>query len=54
MPDRLRDGPGDLCVVQGYVGADKEALTAVDLHAGESAVEVPARLLRDLLAGLRR
>ncbi|MGH2690785.1 MAG: hypothetical protein ACRDKW_18540 [Actinomycetota bacterium] len=41
-------------VVQGYVVADQEALTALDLPAGESAVEVPADLLRDFVAGLRR
>jgi hypothetical protein len=35
-------------VVQGYVVTDAEALAALGLPAGESAVEIP----RDLLAGL--
>jgi hypothetical protein len=35
-------------VVQGYVVADVEALTALGLPTGETAVEIP----RDLLLGL--
>lgn len=35
-------------VVRGYVVDDAEALAELDLPAGETAVEVPAELLRQV------
>ncbi|MFJ3216998.1 hypothetical protein ACIPLC_13895 [Kitasatospora sp. NPDC086801] len=39
------DGTGDL-IVQGYVVDDAEALTTIRLPAGETAVRIPASLIR--------
>jgi hypothetical protein len=41
-------------VVQGYVVTDEKALAELGLPAGESAVEVPAELLRGFGSGGRR
>ncbi|MGV9265488.1 hypothetical protein ACWDRR_12585 [Kitasatospora sp. NPDC003701] len=39
------DGTGDL-IVQGYLVTDTEALSTLRLPAGETAVRIPASLLR--------
>ncbi|MDH6131725.1 hypothetical protein P3T37_001099 [Kitasatospora sp. MAA4] len=44
------DGTGDL-IVQGYVVDDTEALETIQLPAGETAVRIPASLIRRIASG---
>ncbi|MGH3735374.1 MAG: hypothetical protein ACRDT6_07085 [Micromonosporaceae bacterium] len=41
-------------IVQGFVVDDPEALTALDLPPGESAVEIPLSLLPEVAPDARR
>jgi hypothetical protein len=41
----------DTYVVQGYLVTDPEALGEMDIPVGETAVEVPAELLREVSRG---
>ncbi|MGW3045790.1 hypothetical protein ACWC9T_38595 [Kitasatospora sp. NPDC001159] len=44
------DGTGDL-IVQGYVVDDAEALQSLQLPDGETAVRIPASLIRRYASG---